>query len=151
MLKNLSFSHFHLSETQTSGMGKMGGRIIRVCSKSHWRWFVKEIGKPETMRSLTRILEIIRSVVTERISEVQVGFPVLFSSFLKLKWVVREIPDAQDEQQNFVSSIYFTSSPINHDPVVTSSWAYERRIDLQEQRMWLSIKAPPSLCIAVFF
>lgn len=34
-----------------------------------------------------------------------------------------ERPVDQDEQQNFASSTYFASSPINQDPVLTSSWA----------------------------
>lgn len=39
-------------------------------------------------------------------------------------------PVDQDEQQNLASSICLTSSPINQEPTLTSSWAYVRRIDL---------------------
>ena len=35
----------------------------------------------------------------------------------------RERPADQDEQQNFDSSTCLTSSPINQDPALTSSWA----------------------------
>ena len=42
----------------------------------------------------------------------------------------RKRPVDHEEQQNFDSSICFTSSPMNHDPVLTSSWAYVRRRDL---------------------
>lgn len=43
----------------------------------------------------------------------------------------RDIPVDHEEQQNFPSSICFASSPMNHDPVLTSSWANVLRIDLQ--------------------
>lgn len=39
-------------------------------------------------------------------------------------------PDDHEEQQNFLSWMCFTSSPINHDPALTSSCAYVRRIYL---------------------
>jgi len=46
----------------------------------------------------------------------------------------RERPDDQDEQQNVLSSTCLTSSPINQDPTLTSSWAYVRRMDLPTQK-----------------
>lgn len=42
-------------------------------------------------------------------------------------------PVDEGEQQNFLSSTCLTSSPINQEPALTSSWAYIRRIDLQEE------------------
>lgn len=45
----------------------------------------------------------------------------------------RKEPDAQEEQQNFPSSTCLTSSPMNQDPAVTSSWEYVRRNNLQNQ------------------
>lgn len=45
----------------------------------------------------------------------------------------RKRPRDQEEQQNFLSFMCFTSSPINHDPALTSSCAYVRRISLQKE------------------
>ena len=50
--------------------------------------------------------------------------------FLCVRKREEDRPVDQGEQQNFPSSTCFISSPINQDPVVTSSWAYIRRIDL---------------------
>uniref|UniRef100_A0A2P2PAE7 Uncharacterized protein n=1 Tax=Rhizophora mucronata TaxID=61149 RepID=A0A2P2PAE7_RHIMU len=44
--------------------------------------------------------------------------------------VAQIAPVDHDEQQNFPSSMCFTSSPMNHEPALMSSWAYVRRIDL---------------------
>ena len=46
----------------------------------------------------------------------------------------RERHKGKEEQQNLPSSMCFTSSPINHDPLLTSSLAYAQRIDLENQR-----------------
>lgn len=42
-------------------------------------------------------------------------------------------PEVHNEQHSFPSSTCLTSSPINHDPTLMSSWAYVRRIDLAIQ------------------
>ena len=44
--------------------------------------------------------------------------------------------------------MYFTSSPINHDPALTSSWAYVRRIDLENQRK-MSTQSCPARCVYI--
>lgn len=49
----------------------------------------------------------------------------------------RKRPVDQDEQQNLFSSMCITSSPINHDPVLTSSCAYVRRINLWSKHIIL--------------
>lgn len=43
----------------------------------------------------------------------------------------RERPGDHEEQQKFPSLMNFAASPMNHDPVLTSSCAYVLRIDLK--------------------
>jgi len=57
-------------------------------------------------------------------------------------------PDDQ-EQQNFPSLMCFTSSPINHDPVLTSSWAYIRRIDLEKTKEWCQLNSAKCVYILI--
>lgn len=47
--------------------------------------------------------------------------------------VARNLPGDQVEQQSFVSSMCCTSSPINQDPMLTSSCTYVRSIKLRSK------------------